>query len=157
MILWYVGLSVLGVIYVFRSQGIDYRLVALGAITPFLVSIVTGGQSYGSTMLAGVVVLTVTMIVTIGRTRLLRRRVLCFAIGYLAGLVLSGSWLDTDRFWWPFTTTTIDVGPALPAWWVVVVMELAGAVACWWIVGMADLYQREPRQVLLRTGRLHTP
>lgn len=157
MLLWYVGMSVLLVAYVFRSHGIDYRVVALGAVLPLLASIVTGGQSYGSTLLAAVALLSVVMVATIGRPRLLRRRLLCLPIGYFAGLVLSGAWLDDDRFWWPLGGRSIDVGAILPSAWVVLVLEVIGLVACWWMVGVCDLYQPEPRRELWRTGRLRMP
>ena len=157
MLLWYLGMSVLLVAYVFRSHGIDYRLIALGAVLPVLVSVVTGGQSYGSTLLAAVALLAVVMLGTIGRPRLTRRRLLCVPIGYFAGLVLSGAWLDADRFWWPAGGSSIEVGPILPAWWVVVALEAIGLVACWWMVGLCDLYEREPRRELWRTGRLRLP
>ena len=157
MLLWYLGPSVLLVAYIFRSQGIDYRLIAIGAALPFATSLVTWGQSYGSTLLAAVALLTVTMLATIGRPRLVRRRSLCLAIGYFAGLVLSGAWLDTERFLWPIGGGAIPVGPILPTWWIVVVLELVGLVACWWVVGMSDLYEPEPRREFLHTGRLRTP
>jgi len=157
MALWYLGMSVLLVAYVFRSQGIDYRLIALGSLLPVTISIVTGGRSYGSALLAAVVALAVVMIATIGRPRLVRRRLLCLPIGYLAGLVLSGAWLDADRFWWPLGGWTVPTGPILPAWWVVLLLEGIGLVACWWVVGMCDLYEPAPRREFWRTGRLRTP
>lgn len=157
MLLWYVGASVLLVAYVFRSHGVDYRLIALGSLLPVGISVVTGGQSYGSTLLAAATLLILVMVGTIGRPRLLRRRLLALPIAYLAGLVLSGAWLDADRFWWPLGGGSIEVGPILPSWWVVVLLEAIGLVACWWMVGVCDLYEERPRRELWRTGRLRIP
>src|SRR5262245_66662022 len=101
MFLWYVGLSVLLVALVFRSVGIDYRLVALGALAPVVVDAFIGGRSFGHTLLFPVALLVLVMVATIGRPRLLRRRLLCFPIGVFCGLVLSGAFTDSHRFWWP--------------------------------------------------------
>src|SRR5687767_3342682 len=101
MLLWYAGVSVLAVALVFRSRGVDYRLVALGSLLPLAVDGVIGARSLGHTLLFAVALLGAVMVATIGRSRLLRRRLLCLPIGVLCGLVLSGSFADAERFWWP--------------------------------------------------------
>ncbi len=154
MLFWYVGLSVLAVALVFRSQGVDYRLVALGSLLPLVVDgLAVGAQSFGHTLLFAVALLAVVMVATIGRSRLLRRRLLCLPIGVFCGLVLSGAFADAERFWWPvlgaFTHDAL-----LPSPWVVAVEEVVGLVACWFLAGLYDLYLPEPRRELARTGRL---
>jgi hypothetical protein len=154
MLLWYVGLSVFLVATIFRSTGVDYRLVALGSILPLLVDLPFGYRAYGYTLLVAVVLLAAVMVGTIGRPRLLRRRLLCLPIGVFCGLVLSGAFTNDELFWWPFLGTSFSHDALLPSTWVVVVEEVVGLVVCWVLVGQYDLYLREPRQRLLRTGRL---
>jgi len=156
MLLWYVGMSVFLVATVFRSVGIDYRLIALGAMLPLLVDLPIGYRAYGHTLLFAVALLAIVMVGTIGRSRLLRRRWLCVPIGVFAGLILSGAFANTDLFWWPFLGTSFPHDPLLPATWVVVVEELIGLVVCWVLVGQYDLYLPGPRRDFFRTGRLRS-
>lgn len=154
MLLWYAAVSVVLVHTVFRSVGVDYRLVAAGAILPLLVDIPWGRPAVGHSLLFPVVALVMVMLATIGRPRLVRRRWLCIPIGMFCGVVLSGSWLAPTVFWWPALGWTFPAGHLLPAWWVVVLEELAGCIAVWWIVGIGSLYEAGPRREFLRTGRL---
>jgi hypothetical protein len=154
VLLWYVGVSVLLVANVFRSSGVDYRLIALGSMLPLLVDLPVGHTAFGHTLLFPVSLLVVVMLLTIGRPRLLRRRLLCIPIGAFCGLILSGAFTNSDLFLWPLGGTTFPDDPLLPAWWVVLLEEAAGLIACWWLVGQFDLYLPGPRQELLRTGRL---
>jgi hypothetical protein len=152
--LWYIGLSMLGVAMVFQSRGVDYRLVAIGSLLPLVLDMPFGYRAYGYTLLFAVILLAVVMVGTIGRPRLLRRRLLCLPIGVLCGLVLSGAFLDKDLFWWPVFGTTFAHHALLPATWVVVVEELVGLVVLWVLVGLYDLYVLETRRNFWRTGRL---
>jgi hypothetical protein len=154
VLLWYVGLSVFGVATIFRSVGIDYRLVAIGSMLPFLLDLPFGYKAYGYTLLFPVAMLTVVMLATIGRPRLLRRRWLCLPIGVFAGIILSGAFTNQDLFWWPFLGTSFPHDALLPAWWVVLILELIGLFVCWVIVGQYDLYLPGPREEFFRTGRL---
>lgn len=154
MLLWYVGLSVLIVANVFRSVGVDYRLVALGSVLPLLLSLPFGHRTFSYTLLFPVVLLIVVMLATIGRPRLLRRRLLCIPIGVFCGLVLAGAFTNSDVFLWPLGGSGFGNEALLPVWWVVLLEELAGLVACWWVVGQFDLYLPGPRREFFRTGRL---
>jgi membrane-bound metal-dependent hydrolase YbcI (DUF457 family) len=156
VLLWYVGMSVLIVATVFRSSGVDYRMVALGAELPLVVDVFFGHRAYGHTLLFAVALLVVVMLATIGRPRLLRRRLLCLPIGVFCGLVLSGAFTNDRLFWWPFLGASYARDDLLPAMWVVVVEELVGLFVCWVLVGLYDLYLAEPRRELVRTGRLRT-
>jgi hypothetical protein len=151
---WYVGLSVFLVATIFRSVGIDYRLVALGAMLPLLLDLPFGYRAYGYALLFAVAMLVVVMVGTIGRPRLLRRRLLCLPIGVFCGLVLSGAFTNDELFWWPFLGTSFPHESLLPATWVVVVEELVGLFVCWVLVGQYDLYLPGPRREFVRTGRL---
>jgi hypothetical protein len=154
MLLWYVAGSVLIVWAVFRSHGIDYRLVAVGAMLPLVVDAPLRRPAIGHTLLAAVAALGVVMLATIGRPRLLRRRLLCLPIGMMCGLVLSGAWTDTHVLWWPTLGATFPARALLPAWGVVVVEELAGLAAVVWMVDRFGLRRRTTREAFLRTGRL---
>jgi hypothetical protein len=156
VLLWYVGLSIFLVAVIFKSVGIDYRLIAIGALLPLIVDIPFGYRAYGHTLLFAVVLLVLTMIGTIGRPRLLRRRLLCIPIGVFCGLVLSGAFLNDDLFWWPFLGTSFPHDGLLPPAWVVVVEELVGLVVCWLLVGQYDLYLPGPRREFFHTGRLRS-
>jgi len=154
MLLWYAGLSILIVANVFRSTGVDYRLIAVGSMLPLLVDLPVGHRAFGYTLLIAVGMLFVVMVVTIGRPRLLRRRLLALPIGVFCGLVLSGAFTNGDLFLWPLGGTGFGDEALLPAWWIVGLEELAGLVAWWWIVGQFDLYLAGPRAEFFRTGRL---
>lgn len=154
MLLWYVGVSVLLVANIFKSSGIDYRLIALGSLLPLLVDLPVGHTAFGHTVLFPIAMLVAVMLGTIGRSRLTRRRLLCLPIGVFCGLILSGAFTNADLFWWPLGGTTFPDDSLLPVWWVVLLEEVAGLVAIWWVVGQFDLYLPGPRQELFRTGRL---
>jgi hypothetical protein len=157
MLLWYTGVSIVLVLVVFQSVGIDYRLIAAGSLLPLLVDLPLRRLAYGHSLIVTVALLVVVMVATIRRPRLLRRRLLCLPIGAFCGLVLSGAWADTDVFWWPFTGTTIPETDLFPEIGVVVLEELAGLAAWAWVVVRFRLTDPEPRAEFLRTGRLQEP
>ena len=154
MFLWYIGLSVLLVANVFKSVGLDYRLIAVGAMLPLLIDIPVGHRAFGHTLAFAALALVVVMVWPMRGSRLGRRRWLCVPIGIFAGLLLSGAWTNTELFWWPFFGPSFGDSPLLPVWWLVVLEELVGLVACWWVVGQFDLWVPEVRRDFLRTGRL---
>ena len=154
MLLWYTGLAVLLVANVFRSVGIDYRLIAGAAVLPVLVDLPLGHRAFGHTLAFPVVLLVTVMLGTLARPRLLRRRLLCLPIGVFAGLVLSGAFANSDLFLWPLGGTGFGSEGVLPQWWVVLLEELAGLLGWWWVVGQFDLYLPVPRAAFWRTGRL---
>src|SRR6266536_3662059 len=146
MFFWYVGLSVVIVLLVFQSAGIDYRLVAVGSLLPLAVDLPARRLWFGHTLIASVALLVLVMLLTIGRPRLLRRRLLCLPIGAFCGLVLSAAWTNGDVFWWPFTGSSLPNGSLLPAAGIVVLEELAGLTACAWIAvrfGLTDRARRD--------------
>ena len=121
MILWFVGGACLIVLLVFGDPRIDYRLIALGALLSDLPLRLTPLHS----LTAGAVVLVGIMLAT-RRGNPVRRRLLAIPIGMLLHLVLDGAF---DDVWWP-------TGGDLPSFdrpvLVLVLQELAGAVALYW-------------------------
>lgn len=155
MLLWFVFGSIFGVWNVFQSSGLDFRFIALGSILPLLIDLPFGAQSYAHTLLAAVLVLTITMLATIGRgRRLRRRRGLGIPIGWFSALVLAGSWLHKELFWWPTFGTTRPSFPLLAPWPVVIVEEVLGLAAAWWAWTRFGLADGERRRTFLHTGRL---
>jgi hypothetical protein len=154
MLLWYVGLSVVIVLLVFQSSGVDYRLVAVGSLLPLAIDLPARRLWFGHTLIASVALLVLVMLLTIGRPRLVRRRLLCLPIGAFCGLALSAAWTNTDVFWWPFTGSALPDAPLLPAPGIVALEELAGLAAIVWVVHRCALTDPTRRDELLRTGRL---
>jgi hypothetical protein len=155
MILWPAFGSIFAVWNVFQSPGLDFRLIALGAVLPLLLDAPFGEQAYAHTLLSAVVVLVVTMACTAGRgNRLRRRRALGLPIGWFAGLVLSGAWAHKEVFWWPAFGWSLPSVPLLPPWPVLLVLELLGVAAAWWVWTRFGLADATRRQRFVRTGRL---
>jgi len=155
MLLWFVFGAIFGVWNVFQSPGLDFRLIAAGALLPELIDLPFGAQAYAHTLFAATVVLVATMLATVGRgRRLRRRRALGLAIGWFAALVLSAAWAHKEVFWWPAFGAARPDAPLFAVWPVVVIEELLGAAAAWWTWSRFALWDATRRRVLFRTGRL---
>jgi hypothetical protein len=155
MLLWFVFGAIFGVWNVFQSPGLDFRLIALGALLPELLDLPFGAQAYAHTLIAAVVVLVATMLLTTGRgRRLRRRRALGLAIGWFSALVLSASWTHNEVFWWPAFGTARPDAPLFAVWPVVVIEELLGLAAAWWTWTRFGLRDAARRRELLHSGRL---
>jgi len=155
MLLWFAFGAIFGVWNVFQSPGLDFRLIAAGALLPELIDIPFGAQAYAHTLLAATLVLVATMLATVGRgRRLRRRRALGLAIGWFSGLVLSAAWAHKEVFWWPAFGVTRPDAPLFGAWPVVVIEELLGAAAAWWTWSRFGLSDATRRRELIRRGRL---
>lgn len=154
MFLWYVGMSLVLVAWVFDSPMLDYRLVMAGSVLP-LIERLTGGPWVLHGLAAPVLVMTVVMVGLRGR-RLAQRRWLGLPIGMFVFCVLSGSWSHTEVFWWPLFGFTPDAAD-LPSWPPVplgVAAELAGVGALAYAVRRYGLDRREARIRFARTGHL---
>lgn len=156
MILWFAGLSVLGVITVFQSPGVDHRLVIAGSVLPVTEGLL-GHPWVLHTLVGAAAALGITVLATRGK-RLLRRRLLGLSVGLFAHLVLDGSWTRSRLFWWPLLGRSFGRRqvPELSHGWIVVIFELAGVVAlawCWRHTGLGDA---ERRRRFLTSGRLDT-
>jgi len=155
MFFWLAFGAIFAVWNVFQSSGLDFRMVALGALLPLVVDAPFGAQSYAHTLLVAVIVLLVVMAATAGRgNRLRRRRALGLAIGWFASLVLAASWAHKELFWWPAFGLDRPEAPLVPPWPVLAVEELLGLAAAGWVwvrFGLADPVRR---RAFVRSGRL---
>jgi hypothetical protein len=154
VLIWYVATAVAGVWAVFDSPALDYRFVMVGSVLP-VVEVVLGRPGPLHSLVTAVLVLGLVMVATQGR-RILRRQLLGVPIGLFAHLVFSGSWADTDAFWWPLTGLALSDAepPELARGAFSVVLELAGvALGLWWVrrVGLHDAMARAEFR---RSGRL---
>jgi hypothetical protein len=154
VLFWYVGPAIVGVYEIFRSRGLDYRLIGLGALAPLLVDLPLGHMGPGHSIVVAVGVLTLVMLATIGRPRLLRRRLVCLPIGWFCGLVLSGAFLHDTVFLWPLLGLDPgDVG-LLPPLTLLVLAEAAGFAVCAWSSGRFGLDRPDRRRAFVHDGRL---
>jgi len=148
-------MSVVLVWAVFQSPGIDYRMVAAGALLP-LVEVVADRIVILHTLLGPILAMTIVMFATVGR-RLVRRRWLGVPIGLFLHLALDGSFSNADSFWWPFLGFDLE-GQAPPelgrGLGLLLLMEAAGLVAIRWFVGRFGLLVPANRRGFLRTGHL---
>lgn len=155
MALWFVGLSIVLVWVVFQSPALDVRVVAAGALVPWLDAL-TGGPWVLHTLAGSAGALAAVVVATRGR-RLLRRQLLGIPIGMFLHLVLDATWADGERFWWPFLGSGAFDGelPELdrPAG-LVLLLELAGVAALWWTYRAFGLDDPARRRDLRATGRL---
>jgi hypothetical protein len=155
MLLWYAAGSVFGVANVFQSPGLDYRLVAFGALLPLLLDLPFGEQAYAHTLLASTTLLVAMMLATAGRgRRLTRRRLISLPIGAYSGLVLSAAWRSQEVFLWPAFGTDLPGIDLLPSWPVAVVLELLGVLALVWVMRRGALGDPDRRRRFVRTGRI---
>jgi membrane-bound metal-dependent hydrolase YbcI (DUF457 family) len=155
VILWPAGLSLAIVWQVFHDPAIDYRLVVAGAVLPDVIDGPMGGARLAHTLLFSVLLLTVVIVATRGH-RHARRRLLALPIGTFVHLVLDGMWARAHGFWWPFLGGRLTGRlPALDHGAVVLVLEeVAGALALLWWWRRFGLSDRARRSAFLRTGRL---
>lgn len=155
MLLWPAAGSVFAVYNVFQTGGLDYRLVALGALLPILVDLPAGEQAFGHTLLLATAALLVVMLATPGRgRRLLRRRWIGIPIGWYAGLVLLGAWRTKEVFWWPAFGTDFPGADLFAPPAVLVALELLGLAAARWLWLRCELSDPARRRAFWRTGRL---
>lgn len=154
MLFWFAGLAFVGVVLVFQSPAIDYRLVIAGAVLPTL-ELLWGPPWILHTLLCPVLVMAVVMVAAAGR-RLVQRRWLGLAIGLFLHLVLDGSWADTSLFWWPVFGTSVDAGhaPGLPPLAVVLIMEVVGLLSIVWAWRRFGFDDGARRTRFFRTGQL---
>lgn len=155
MILGPVGIAVAVVWFVFRSSGVDYRMVALGALLPTIIDLPWSHRAFGHTLLVAVLLLAGVMLTTMGAgRRLRRRRLLGLPIGMMCGLVASGAFAQNQLFWWPTLGLGFGSSALLPAWGAVVALDLVGAVLLVAVGTQAGLDREDARRVLITTGRM---
>jgi hypothetical protein len=155
VLFWFIGCSCAIVWNVFRDPGIDYRVLALGSLTPDVIDLATGHR-VAHALTTAVVALVVLMMATIGR-KALRRRLLMLPIGMLLHLVLDGVFSSTRTFWWPASGLRPVVGhlPSLDRPIVLnAAFELVGLLILRWFWRRFELKQADRRAEFLSTGYL---
>jgi hypothetical protein len=113
-----------------------------------------GYFAYGHSLFVAVVVMGLVMVLTIGRSRLLRRRLICVPIGWLCGLVLSGAFLHDVSFLWPLLGSDFPDDSLIPPLTIVVLLDAAGLALGVWGWGRFGLADPAIRGDFLRRGRL---
>lgn len=157
MLIWFAVLSVLLVAIVFKSPGVDYRTVIVGAVLPIGEGL-TGGPKVLHSVVGAVVILGVIMAVT-QRRRMLRRRLLGIPIGLMAHLVLDGAFTVTAVFWWPLAGTAF-ADQQIPEWshlGLSLVLEVVGIAVGVWAWRWFGLDDPARRQRFVHDGRLDVP
>jgi hypothetical protein len=154
VLFWYIGPSIVAVHDIFKSRGLDYRLIGLGALLPLLIDAPRGYFAYGHSLVVAVAVLGLVMLATIGRPRLVRRRLICIPIGWMCGLVLSGAFLHDVSFLWPFLGSDFPDDSLVPPVTVLVLLDAAGLAISIWAWGRFGLSDPVTRSDFLRHGRL---
>jgi hypothetical protein len=157
VLIWFAVLSVLLVAIVFKSPGVDYRTVIVGALLPVAEGL-TGGPKVLHSVVGAVAVLAILMLATRKR-RLLRRRLLGIPIGMMAHLVLDGAFTVTAAFWWPLAGTAF-ADQQIPEWdhlAVSLVLEVIGIAVGVWAWRWFGLDDPVRRQRFFADGRLDVP
>lgn len=155
MFLWFIGTATVAVLFVFRDDRFDFRVLALGAVVPDLVDVWSGGAWVFHSVLGSVAVLAVVM-ATARRGSLARRRWLALPIGMFFHLVFDGAFNNTKVFWWPFAGISFNGSP-IPSFdrpVLSVIFEIVGALLIAWVWRENSLSAPSVRREFLRTGHL---
>lgn len=155
MFLWFVGCAWAIVWNVFRDPGIDYRVLAVGAVLPDVVDLIDRHRVAHSVTVS-VATLMLLMLGTIGR-KAQRKRLLMLPIGMLLHLVVDGAFSSTRTFWWPASGLGVVRGriPTLERpWGLNIAFELIGALILRWFWQRFELADRVKRSAFVSTGRL---
>jgi len=155
VVLWFVGLTVLGMWAVFNDPAIDYRFVAAGALLPDVADVADPWALPFHSVVIVAAVLGLVMVATV-RRRATRRLLLPVPIGMFGHLVLDGVFGVTEVFWWPLSSDGMNrVIPSLDrGLTLVVVQELVGLVALLWGWRKFGLADATRRRALVENGRL---
>jgi hypothetical protein len=156
MLIYLTCVSALLTYFIFQSRGIDYRAVALGSLLPTIIDTPIGDASFGHSFLFPVALLVVIMLATIGRSRLLRRQLLCIVIGLFFALVLEGTFMFESQWFWPAGGSNDDsimtLYPSI-GWWII--RDVLGLIAFYILFSIGELYKKEKRDEFFATGRIN--
>lgn len=155
MFLWFLGTAAIAVWFVFRDDRFDYRVLALGAILPDVIDLITAGAWIMHSVVTSVVILGVVMAVA-RRGSVGRRRWLALPIGTFFHLVFDGAFNNTRLFWWPFAGLDFEGAnvPSFDRMSLNIVLELAGGAMLFWLWRINDLSNPNSRRRFIRTGHL---
>jgi len=156
MFFWFIATSIWSVWFVFRDPKFDYRLLAIASLIPDLIDGISGRVGPLHSVITSIAVLFAIMIATAGR-RPIRQRLLAIPIGMFMHLIYDGAFTDTKMFWWPVTSTSIDLklllsverGPwNLP----LEIIGITGCLIAWRYFSLSDTTRR---RLFFRVGQLH--
>lgn len=155
MFFWFLGTAAVAVWFVFRDDRFDYRVLALGALLPDLIDILTGHAWIMHSIVTSVAILTGVMVIA-RRGSVRRRRWLALPIGTFFHLVFDGAFNNTSVFWWPFAGFSFSDAsvPSLDRMPLNVILEIAGILMLAWLWRANNLSQPAQRQRFFRTGQL---
>ena len=153
MVLWFLGLSFALVLMVFDTPLLDYRLVMLGSVVPWLDRLWAPPWVLHS-VLFPVLVMSAVMVVFRGQ-RLRQRRWLGLAIGMFMHLLLAGTFTSGELFWWPALGFDVDdLAPRVPGLGLGIVLEAIGLFVLVWLCRRLGLTQPARRDLFMRTGHI---
>ena len=155
MFLWFIGTAIISVLFVFRDERFDYRVLALGALLPDLIDIFSGGAWVFHSVLGSVLALALVMAFA-RRGTAARRMSLAIPIGMFMHLVFDGAFNNTKVFWWPFAGFSFNGSP-IPSFdrpVLSVIFEIVGALLIAWVWRENSLSTPSVRREFLRTGHL---
>lgn len=153
MVLWFAALSFALVLLVFDSAALDYRLIMLGSLLPWLDFLIADPWVLHS-VFAPVALMIAVMLLGWGR-RLVQRRWLGVPIGVFLHQVLATTWTSQKLFWWP--AFGFDLGgerPTVPPVGLIIVLEVLGVVVAVWLYRMLGFSDPARRTVFASSGRV---
>lgn len=154
MFLWFLGLSFALVLMVFDSPLLDYRLVMLGSVVPWLDHLWAPPWLLHS-VLFPVLVMGAVMVGFRGQ-RLRQRRWLGLAIGMFMHLLLAATFTSGELFWWPVLGFDVgDAAPRRPGLGLAIVLEVVGGLVLLWLVRRLGLTVAADRDRFVRTGHIN--
>ncbi len=157
MILWFIGTSVLTVLFVFRDNEFDYRYLVIGALLPDAIDLCARGAWVMHSLLASVVALSLTMFFT-KRNRPRRKKWLAVPIGMFLHLVFDAAFARSRVFWWPFMGFGFHHTPlpTVQRGAFGLVLEVFGALMIAFVWRQFGFASTAKRQEFVRTGKLVT-
>jgi hypothetical protein len=100
MLLWFLGVALAMVWFVFRDAQFPFGAVAVGALIPDALGLIPGAVAPTHSIVVVVAYLALAMAVTIGR-RAKRKKLLAIAFGLFMHLVADFVFTTDELFWWP--------------------------------------------------------
>ena len=138
---------------VFDSALLDYRLIMVGSLIPWI-DFVWGPPWPLHSVFFAVGVMVAVMLIGWDR-RLIQRRWLGLPIGILIHLVLAGGFTEQKLFWWPALGLGVDgLRPSTPSFALAVILEAFGLVVAVWLWKVTGMSDPKLRQKLLSTGHI---
>jgi hypothetical protein len=171
MLFWHLGATLWLFRWIFKDPKVDVRFLLAGAVIPDLVDLALGtliladryasGELWSHTLLGATIYMIAVLLLTRRGRR--RRAFMALGVGWLFHILLDGMWNHPEVLFWPFFGWEMPAGesPFWPLAWERAmadpwrwVLEAAGLAYLTWLWLATGLNHREPREHLLRTGRI---